>query len=107
VVLTIELCCVQEEMGWRSCLPTPWGGGGGSRGHFPLIVSLSSVVLTMNCAVYRRRWGGGAVYPLPGEEEEGAEDGQQDDPLQLRPQYCPPQVTLALLKVPSGQIGSA
>jgi hypothetical protein len=33
VVLTIELCCVQEEMGWRSGLPTPWGGGGGSRGR--------------------------------------------------------------------------
>ncbi len=72
VVLTIELCCVQEEMGWRSCLPTPWGGGGGSRGLFPLIVSLLCGI--DYCAVYRRRWGGGAVCPLPGEEEEGAED---------------------------------
>ncbi len=33
VVLTIGLCCVQEEMGWRSCLPTPWEGGGGSKGR--------------------------------------------------------------------------
>jgi hypothetical protein len=33
VVLTIELFCVQEGTGWRSCLPTPWEGGGGSRGR--------------------------------------------------------------------------